>query len=113
MENTVRIGFGEQIRALREKLSLPLRKVAAALDIDPSSLSKIERGERSATKEMLPILANTFEVSEHDLLLAFLSDRVAYELLFEENPHEILRVAEQKIKYLKSKNYNQGDLNLR
>ena len=35
---TARDSFGEHIRKLREDLGLPLRKVAAALDIDPSTL---------------------------------------------------------------------------
>ena len=39
--------FGEIIREGREHEGLPLRKVAAFIDIDPSTLSKIERGERS------------------------------------------------------------------
>jgi cytoskeletal protein RodZ len=49
--------FGEYLRNRREQLGLPLRRVAAELDIDTSILSKIERSERTATKEMLPILA--------------------------------------------------------
>jgi cytoskeletal protein RodZ len=47
--------FGEYIRKSREELGLPLRKVAAALDIDTSILSKIERNERRATIKMIPI----------------------------------------------------------
>jgi len=38
--------FGEYIRRLREEKKLPLRKVAAQLDIDTSTLSKVERGDR-------------------------------------------------------------------
>jgi transcriptional regulator with XRE-family HTH domain len=102
--------FGDYIRALREKQNLPLRKVAAALDIDPSTLSKIERGERSANKEMLPLLSNLFNESEEDLGLILMSDKVAYDLMQEENPDQILKVAEEKIKYLKNKNLQQGSL---
>ena len=104
--------FGEHIRDLREQSGLPLRKVAASLDIDPSTLSKIERGERSANKEMIPILAEMFNEDENTLCLILMSDKVAYELLGEENPNEILKVAEEKIKYLKNKNLQQGSLNL-
>jgi cytoskeletal protein RodZ len=35
--------FGGYLRGLRESKGLPLRKVAAQLDIDTSILSKIER----------------------------------------------------------------------
>jgi len=53
--------FGEYLRSRREQLGLPLRKVAAELDIDTSILSKIERNEREATKEMLPIFSKVLE----------------------------------------------------
>ena len=100
---TVKESFGEYIRNLREQSGLPLRKVAALLDIDPSTLSKIERGERSANKEMLPILAELFREDEKKLSLILLSDKVAYDLIDEDNPYRILKAAEDKIKYLKNK----------
>lgn len=53
--------FGEYLREQRENKGLPLKKVAAELDIDTSILSKIERNEREATKEMLPIFSKVLE----------------------------------------------------
>jgi transcriptional regulator with XRE-family HTH domain len=108
---TIKESFGEHMRKLREEYGLPLRKVAAVLDIDPSTLSKIERGERSANKEMIPILAELFKEDIETLCLILLSDKVAYDLKDEENSNEILKVAERKIKYLKNKNYQQGKFN--
>ena len=35
--------IGTQMRKLREEAEMPLRKLAALLDIDQSTLSKIER----------------------------------------------------------------------
>ncbi|KQK26414.1 XRE family transcriptional regulator [Chryseobacterium aquaticum] len=104
--------FGEFIRELRENEGLPLRKVAAFVDIDASTLSKIERGERTASKEIIPLLAKILIVSEYELLLILLSDTVAESLIYENNSSEILKLAEEKIKYLKSKNYQQGKLEL-
>ncbi len=72
--------FGEYLRNRREKLGLPLRKVAAELDIDTSILSKIERGERVATKEMLPTLAKTLEVQEKEIQIEFIQSTVLSEL---------------------------------
>lgn len=112
MEKINQVALGERLRFLREKKELPLRKVAAALDIDPSTLSKIERGERSATKEMIVVFARVLEVSETELNMIFLSDKVASELLYEDNPNEILKVAEEKIRYMKSKKISQGNLSL-
>jgi transcriptional regulator with XRE-family HTH domain len=64
--------FGEYLRELREAKGLPLRKVAAELDIDTSILSKIERNERMAITEMIPILANVLETSEKEMEIRFL-----------------------------------------
>lgn len=64
--------FGEYIRKIREERDLPLRKVAAALDIDTSILSKIERNERTATKEMIPILSKILERPEKEIEIEFI-----------------------------------------
>jgi transcriptional regulator with XRE-family HTH domain len=63
--------FGEYIRKVREEKELPLRKVAAALDIDTSILSKIERNDRVATKEMIPILAEILDRPEKEIEIEF------------------------------------------
>ncbi|MGV8946472.1 MAG: helix-turn-helix domain-containing protein [Lutibacter sp.] len=105
--------FGEYLRKLREEKNLPIRKVASKLDIDPSTLGKIERGERTANKEMIPILADLFDVEEKILGLILFSDKIAYQIIEEENTKEILKVAEEKIQYLKNKNLTQGSLDLK
>ncbi|MEX2411313.1 MAG: helix-turn-helix transcriptional regulator [Candidatus Paceibacterota bacterium] len=104
--------FGAAIRAMRKERNLPLRKVAAILDIDPSTLSKIERNERTANKVMVHQIAELFEMNSDELLVSFLSDKVAYELLEEDNSDEVLKVAEEKIEYMKSKNVKQGSLKI-
>ena len=68
--------FGEYLRNRREQLGLPLRKVAAELDIDTSILSKIERGERVATKEMLPTLVRTLEVQDKEIEVEFIKTSI-------------------------------------
>lgn len=93
------LSIGEQIRKLREDNGLPLRKVAAELDIDQSILSKIERGERKASKKQIIQIAKIFKVDEKELLINYLSDRILYELIDEELATEVLKVAEKKIKY--------------
>jgi HTH-type transcriptional regulator, competence development regulator len=94
------LSIGEQIRKLRETQGLPLRKVAAVLDIDQSILSKIERGERKATKEQVIQIAKIFNVDEKDLLINYLSDRVLYDLRNEDLATDALKVAEKKIKFM-------------
>jgi len=92
--------IGEQIRKLREDKGLPLRKVAAELDIDQSILSKIERGERKASKDQIIKIAKIFSVDEKELLINYLSDKVLYELIGEDLAADALKVAEKKIKYV-------------
>ncbi len=98
--------FGETIRKLREEKELPLRTVAAFLDIDQAILSKIERGQRKSTREQVVKLAGYFKVKENDLLIAWLSDKVVYELEDEDMALKALQVAEEKVKYQKSKSKN-------
>lgn len=72
--------FGEYIRNSREEKGLPLRKVAAALDIDTSILSKIERNERRATIDMIPILADSLDKTEKEVELEFIQSAVITDL---------------------------------
>jgi transcriptional regulator with XRE-family HTH domain len=91
--------IGEYIRQLREKENMPLRKLAALLDIDQSTLSKLERGERPANRQMLPIIAKTFKIDEKVLVIMFMSKQVAYQLADEKYAKDILIAAEEQIKY--------------
>ncbi len=97
--------FGDTIRKLRENKELPLRTVAAYLDIDQAILSKIERGQRKPSREQVVKFAGYFKVKENDLLIAWLSDKVVYEVEDEEVALKALQVAEEKMKYItKSRN---------
>lgn len=96
--------FGEFIRELRETAGLPLRKVAAQLDIDPSLLGKIERNERQPTKNIISGIAKIFKQDERQLLKEYISDQIAYKIIDEGADIDTLKVAEQKVKYLKNKN---------
>jgi transcriptional regulator with XRE-family HTH domain len=62
-------------------------------------LSKIERGERRAKREHIPLLATLLQTSEKELFTIWMADQV-YNLIKEENnASEILKVAESEIKY--------------
>jgi len=95
--------FGEHIRTLREQANLSLRQAAADLKIDPSLLSKIERNDRTPTKEFVRQVAGYYNINDNTLLKEYLSDQIAYKILDEEEGLDILKVAEQKVSYLKSK----------
>ena len=103
MSNNQLTTFGEFIRKMREESKLPLRKVAHELDIDQSQLAKIERDERQPNKEIIKRIAKFFNQDEHQLTITFLSDKIAYQIKDEEDGLEALKVAEKKVKYIKTK----------
>lgn len=94
--------IGERLRHIREEKELPLRKVAALLDIDVAILSKMERGERRITKEVVLKLADIYNCNADDLLVLFLSDKILYEIQDEDLGIEALKVAEERAKYIKA-----------
>jgi len=96
--------FGEHLRNLREKEGLTLKSVAEKINIDMSLLAKIERNERQPTKQVIKQVAEFFRVDEKELQNNFLSDQIAYRILEEEADLDILRVAEEKVIYLKTVN---------
>ena len=94
--------IGEKLRQLRESKELPLRKVAALLDIDVAILSKMERGGRKLTKDIVLKLADIYEHNPDELLVLFLSDKIMYEIQDEDLGEKALKVAEKRVKYLRA-----------
>ena len=94
---------GQKLRELREKAGLTLRKVAMQADIDVAILSKMERGERKLTKELILKLAEMYNEKPEKLIVDFLSEKVIYDLKDEEFGLEALKVAEKELKYKKGK----------
>jgi len=95
--------FSEIIKTKREEHKLFLRQVSALMEIDQAIISKFERGERKPTKEQVLKFAKIYDLNPDDLVISWYSDKVAYDLLSEENAEKILKVAESKVKYLKRK----------
>ncbi len=96
--------LGELLRKLREEKKVPLRTVAAFLDIDQAILSKIETGKRIANRNQVIQLAEFFKLDKEDLLVPWLSDKVVYELAHEELAFKALQVAEKRVTYYESVN---------
>ena len=96
--------IGEIIREKRIEKGFLLRHLAAELDIDQALLSKIERGERKATKGQIQKLAGSLGLNKEELMLQYLSEIIAYEIAEEINAREVLRVAEDKIEYFQKQN---------
>ncbi len=95
--------FGEHIRTLRVNNEMPLRKLAALLDIDQSTLSKIERNERKLNGNLVQEIANIFNLDYKELKIFFLSDHIVNYLSQEDYSMEALKLAEEKITLKKKK----------
>jgi len=91
--------LGYKLRRLRLERKLPLRKVAAMLDIDTAILSKMERGERKLSREVVQKLSEIFDYDLQELLIQFLSEKVLYEIGNEPFAKEALLAAEDSLIY--------------
>ena len=94
--------IGQTLRELRESKGLLLREVGAALSIDPTLLSKIERNDRMPTKEQVSALSEFYQDKKNEVIIAWLSDKLVYEIQDEDLALAAMKVAEQKIEYLKT-----------
>ncbi|MFC2130049.1 multiprotein-bridging factor 1 family protein [Bacteroidota bacterium] len=93
--------FSDIVKNEREKRGWILRKAAAELDIDQAIISKIEKNQRKATREQVEKFSKVYNLDLNDLLKLWLSDKIIYEISEQENPIEILKIAEKQIKYNK------------
>lgn len=98
--------IGEILRESREKQGLLLRQVSGLLNIDTAILSKVERGERKATREQIIKIADILNLDKNDLLIHYLGEKIAYQLIDEDVADKTLKVAEQRVKFLKAKKRN-------
>ena len=90
--------FGSKIRQLREHHNLLLRQVAPLLEIDSPQLSKIERGERQAKKELIPLFAEILKVPQEELLTLWLADQVFEMVQDEPTSVESLKLTLKRLK---------------
>ena len=102
--------FREYIHKLRVDNGLTLTKLAAALDIDQSTLSKIENGKRNVPAEIIPKLSAFFSLDLKKLEHEYLSERIAELIYPEEETQKLFLAAEEKAKYMRIKNQHQSTL---
>ena len=95
--------FGATIKRLREAKHLLQRQVAAQLEMDTPMLSKIERGERKAKKEQVPLFASILKANGEELMTLWLADQITDVLEDEWLALKAMEVAEEEVKYILSK----------
>jgi Fic family protein len=87
------------LKTAREKKGLMIRQVAQELGIDQALVSKFESGARKPTKVQLKKLAQLLQLNEQELLVAWLKEKILYEIGDEDFALEALMAAEEELKY--------------
>jgi len=90
--------LGQKIRELREKQNLLLRQIAAQIEVDTALISKIERGERKASRQQVIEIAKYLKANEEELLTLWLADKI--EATFVEEPkivYQAMKIANKKL----------------
>jgi transcriptional regulator with XRE-family HTH domain len=73
------VEFGSYLKQIREKKNIPQRKVAHRLDIDTSTLSKIELGERQLSISMIQGLAGELGLDFRELQIKYISEKILHD----------------------------------
>lgn len=91
--------LGQRIRDLRKKRNLLLRQVAASLEVDTALMSKIERGERNASKQQVIDIAKFLKADTEELLAFWLADKIETTLVEEpEVAYKAMKIANKTLK---------------
>ena len=90
------------LKNAREQKGLKTRELAQLADIDQALISKFESGTRKPTKEQVIKLSQLLEIDYETLMIAWLKEKILYEIGHEEFALKALKVAEDEIKYNKT-----------
>lgn len=89
--------FGKTIRELRKQRAEPLRVVAAAIEIDSTLLSKIERGQRFPTEKQIVRLAAYFGLPVDELAAQAIADRIISEYGYQPATLQAARIVRERV----------------
>lgn len=88
------------IKNARELKGLKTRELAQLLGIDQALISKFESGTRKPTKEQISKIASALDMDYETLMLAWLKEKILYEIGHDEFALKALQVAEEEIRYV-------------
>lgn len=90
------------LKNAREQKGLKTRELAQLAGIDQALISKFESGTRKPTKDQVTKLAQLLEIDYETLMVAWLKEKILYEIGNDEFALKALKVAEDEIKYNKT-----------
>ena len=85
--------LSDKLKELRVQAKQPQRKVAAALDIDTATYSKIENGKYMPNRDLVLRLASFFGCDSEQLIKLWLADRVVEMVKGEQVAPEAMKLA--------------------
>ncbi|NPD86436.1 helix-turn-helix transcriptional regulator [Lentimicrobium sp. L6] len=91
------VEFGAYIKAQREEKRIPQRIVAHALNVDTSTLSKMELGERQILISQVKPLSEILNIDFKALQIKYISDNIISDFSGQPYLKEALKITEQKI----------------
>ena len=92
--------FANKIKELREGKQLLQRHVSAALDMDNAMYCKIERGDRRAKREQIPLIAGILQTDTEELLILWLADQLIATVADDTTiADKALKIAQQTLKH--------------
>lgn len=89
--------FGELIRKKRIEKGLALRELANKVDLDQSTLSKIERNELSSPDRIINALSRSLDIDYKTLQIKYLSEKLYQELREMDYSVEAIELAKKRI----------------
>lgn len=76
-----------------------MRQVAAELEVDTALMSKIERGDRNASKQQVIEIAKYLKANEEELLTLWLADKIESTIVEEPTiAYQAMKIANKKLK---------------
>lgn len=87
------------LKNARENKNLKVREVSELAKIDQALISKFESGTRKPTREQVAKLASVLEIDLETLMVAWLKEKILYEIRDDEFALKAMRVAEEEIRY--------------
>lgn len=90
------------LKNAREQKGFKTRELAQLAGIDQALISKFESGTRKPTKDQVIKLSQLLEIDYETLMVAWLKEKILYEIGDDEFALKALKVAEDEIKYNKT-----------
>lgn len=87
------------LKNARELKNMKVREVSQQTGIDQALISKFETGTRKPTRDQLLKLATILEIDLETLMVAWLKEKILYEIGDEEFALKAMKVAEEEIRY--------------